>query len=167
MAELLTNPSLYTDFNGLAQLRNEAKADRNKAIGEVAQQFEALMIQMMLKEMRNASPKSEFFDTEGMRVYQDLQDKQVSLEMAKRKTLGVAQFIEQQMAKQGFIRDESTDVKVKNRQHSLHPEKTAGIALTQLKKQMGLAKTNAEGFPLNRNPVSFPLNRNKEAGLVP
>jgi len=61
MAELLSNPSLYTDFNGLAELRNRAKADKNKAVGEVAQQFEALMIQMMLKEMRNASPKSEFF----------------------------------------------------------------------------------------------------------
>ena len=61
MAELLSNPSIYTDFNALAELRNRAKADKNQAVGEVAQQFEALMIQMMLKEMRNASPKSEFF----------------------------------------------------------------------------------------------------------
>ncbi|MDG2364513.1 MAG: rod-binding protein [Methylococcaceae bacterium] len=158
MAELLSNPSLYTDFNGLAELRNRAKADKNQAVGEVAQQFEALMIQMMLKEMRNASPKSEFFDTEGMRVYQDLQDKQVALEMAKRNTLGVAQFIEQQMVRQGFIDDESTDVKLKNRVGSPKPEKTAGFALMQLKKQLTLPSTE---------PVSFPLKLNREAGLVP
>ena len=158
MAELLSNPSLYTDFNGLAELRNRAKADKNKAVGEVAQQFEALMIQMMLKEMRNASPKSEFFDTEGMRVYQDLQDKQVALEMAKRNTLGVAQFIEQQMARQGFIDDESTDVKLKNRLLSPKPEKTSGFALMQLKKQLTLPSTES---------VSFPLKLNREAGLVP
>ena len=158
MAELLSNPSLYTDFNGLAELRNRAKADKNKAAGEVAQQFEALMIQMMLKEMRNASPKSEFFDTEGMRVYQDLQDKQVALEMAKRNTLGVAQFIEQQMVRQGFIDDESTDVKLKNRVGSPKPEKTAGFALMQLKKQLTLPSTES---------VSFPLKLNREAGLVP
>ena len=158
MAELLSNPSLYTDFNGLAELRNRAKADKNQAVGEVAQQFEALMIQMMLKEMRNASPKSEFFDTEGMRVYQDLQDKQVALEMAKRNTLGVAQFIEQQMARQGFIDDESTDVKLKNRLLSPKPEKTSGLALMQLKKQLTLPSTE---------PVSFPLKLNREAGLVP
>ena len=158
MAELLSNPSLYTDFNALAELRHRAIADKNKAVGEVAQQFEALMIQMMLKEMRNASPKSEFFDTEGMRVYQDLQDKQVSLEMAKRNTLGVAQFIEQQMARQGFIDDESTDVKLKNRLLSPKPEKTAGFALMQLKKQLTLPNTESVGFP-------WKLNR--EAGLVP
>ncbi len=158
MAELLSNPSLYTDFNALAELRNRAKADKNQAVGEVAQQFEALMIQMMLKEMRNASPKSEFFDTEGMRVYQDLQDKQVALEMAKRNTLGVAQFIEQQMARQGFIDDESTDVKLKNRLLPLKSEKTPGFALMQLKKQLTLPSTQS---------VSFPLNLNREAGLVP
>jgi Rod binding domain-containing protein len=158
MAELLSNPSLYTDFNGLAELRNRAKADKNKAVGEVAQQFEALMIQMMLKEMRNASPKSEFFDTEGMHVYQDLQDKQVALEMAKRNTLGVAQFIEQQMARQGFIEDQSTDVKLKNRLLSPKPEKTSGFALMQLKKQLTLPSTQS---------VSFPLNLNREAGLAP
>ena len=158
MAELLSNPSLYTDFNGLAELRNRAKADKNKAVGEVAQQFEALMIQMMLKEMRNASPKSEFFDTEGMRVYQDLQDKQVALEMAKRNTLGVAQFIEQQMTRQGFIDDQSTDVKLKNRLLSPKPKKTSGLALMQLKKQLTLPSTES---------VSFPLKLNREAGLAP
>jgi flagellar protein FlgJ len=158
MAELLSNPSLYTDFNGLAELRNRAKADKNQAVGEVAQQFEALMIQMMLKEMRNASPKSEFFDTQGMRVYQDLQDKQVALEMAKRNTLGVAQFIEQQMARQGFIDDESTDVKLKNRRLSPNSEKTSGFALMQLKKQLTLPSTES---------VSFPLKLNREAGLAP
>ena len=87
--------SLYTDFGGLAQLRARASSqpeqanrgtnnNRAEATQEVARQFEALLLQTMLKTMREASQLSESTDSDQTRLYQDMFDKQVALELATR-----------------------------------------------------------------------------------
>jgi peptidoglycan hydrolase FlgJ len=47
----------YSDLQGLSALRREAAADTPEARRAVAQQFEAMFLNMMLKEMRNASTR--------------------------------------------------------------------------------------------------------------
>jgi flagellar protein FlgJ len=44
--------SSYLDFDGLGQLKGQARQDAKSAIRETAQQFEALFLQMMMKSMR-------------------------------------------------------------------------------------------------------------------
>ena len=54
MIEPSTAQAVYNDMGALADLRGRARANPNDAVEEVAQQFEALFIQMMLKSMRDA-----------------------------------------------------------------------------------------------------------------
>ena len=53
---------IYTDFDGLARLKGQASEQTPEAKKEVAQQFEALFIQIMLKSMRDASQLNESTD---------------------------------------------------------------------------------------------------------
>ncbi len=69
-------PRTYTDVNGLAALKSDPNSPQ--AISAVAQQVEALFLQMMLKSMRDASAAVET-DSNEMGMYQDMFDKQVAL----------------------------------------------------------------------------------------
>ena len=64
----------YFDFNGLNDLKNSAKKNEMKALKETATQFEALFLQMMLKSMREATPRSELLDSEAIKTYEGMYD---------------------------------------------------------------------------------------------
>jgi len=88
----------YTDLNALTRLKGEAKQNSPAAAKVVAKQFEALFIQMMLKSMRDATPQNGLFDSDQSRTYQDLFDKQISMDIAQHSNLGVADLVLSQAA---------------------------------------------------------------------
>ena len=53
----------YLDFEGLGQLRGQARKDGKAALRETAQQFEGMFLQMMLKSMREATAKSDLVES--------------------------------------------------------------------------------------------------------
>ena len=69
------------------------------AIAEVAVQFEALFIGMMLKTARDASMGEGLFDGQETRQYLDLMDSQVALELARKGGFGFGRMIVEQLAK--------------------------------------------------------------------
>jgi flagellar protein FlgJ len=71
---------VYTDIQGLKQLQYHA--DSPAAKKEVAQQFESLLMQMVLSSMREANKAFSGGSTNQMDMYQDLFDKQISLSMS-------------------------------------------------------------------------------------
>ncbi len=81
----LANTAIYSDMSGLSRLRARAAERSPDANKEVARQFEALFLQSMLKAMRQASLLSASSDSEQTRFYQDMIDKQVALELARKK----------------------------------------------------------------------------------
>lgn len=87
------------DFTGMANLRREAKLNNNDdaTIKEVALQFEALFVQMALKSMRDAMPKSELLGSDSMDMYQEMHDQQLSMELSRSGGLGLARMIEAQL----------------------------------------------------------------------
>ncbi len=88
-----------TDFTQYAQLR--AAADRNdpEALRAVAGQFEALFLQTMLKSMRDASLAEPLFgDSDSLEMYEDMMDKQLAVEMASGKGIGLADMIVRQLS---------------------------------------------------------------------
>jgi len=93
----LSNAGMYTDMSGLASLRAKASQKSPEANKEVARQFEALFIQTMLKAMREASQLSEITDGEQTRFYQDMYDKQIALDLARKDGIGLASIIERQL----------------------------------------------------------------------
>ncbi len=90
---------LALDVNSLAQTRRLAKDDPRAALKSAAQQFEAVFLQMVLKAMRDASPKEGIFDSEQSRLYQSLLDQQLAQTLSAKGSTGLAALIEQQLAR--------------------------------------------------------------------
>src|SRR5271154_2816610 len=85
----------YTDVNGLAALKKDPNSPQ--AISAVAEQVEALFLQMMLKSMRDATAALET-DSNEMGMYQDMFDKQVALSISQHADLGIGRLLKRQLA---------------------------------------------------------------------
>ncbi len=93
----ISTASIYTDFQGLARLRRSARERSPEALRESARQFEGLFIQMMLKSMRQTLAGDGLFDSEQVRFFQGMFDQQVSLDLAQRGGLGLAEVLYRQL----------------------------------------------------------------------
>jgi len=87
----------YTDFSGLNTMRAEARVDPQASLKQVAKQFEGIFIQMMLKSMRDASMGDANFDSDQSKLYRDMFDKQIALDMANSKGIGIADSLIRQL----------------------------------------------------------------------
>ena len=85
----------FYDITGLAKLRVEATNDESAAARKVGTQFEALFLQDMLKSMRAAIEpfKDENSESSELDTYQEMFDKEISISMADRGSLGVADWL--------------------------------------------------------------------------
>jgi peptidoglycan hydrolase FlgJ len=86
----------YTDLNGLAALKKDSKSPQ--AIHAIAQQVDALFLQMMLKSMRDASAGQGEADSNEMGMYQDMFDKQVALTLSQHQGLGIGTALTRQLS---------------------------------------------------------------------
>ena len=87
--------STYTDINALAALKRDPNSAQS--ISAVAEQVEALFLQMMLKSMRDASSAEET-DSNEMGMYQDMFDKQVALSISQHADLGIGRLLKRQLS---------------------------------------------------------------------
>ncbi|HXF45172.1 MAG TPA: rod-binding protein, partial [Burkholderiaceae bacterium] len=92
-----TAQSLAADGRSLDGLRRAAARDPKAALKGAAQQFEAVFMQMVLKSMRDAVPKSGLLDSPAHDTYTALLDQQLAARIAGRGT-GLAALIEKQLA---------------------------------------------------------------------
>lgn len=84
----------------LAATRSSGAADRPKALQQAAQDFEAMMIEQMLKSMRKANEVLEEDSLTGSReqtFWQEWQDSTLAVEMARGQGTGLAQAIIRQV----------------------------------------------------------------------
>ena len=143
----MTTPSsatarTYLDFQGLASLRGDAARNPDKAARATAEQFEAYFIQQMMKAMRESVEKSDLVDSGHMDMYQDLMDKEVSMQMVRRGGMGLADMLEKQMLQQ--------------QQNLANAQATAA----------GMATAPAASFmPLQPPPGALPLKSNAPSAL--
>ena len=74
-------------------------SDRDKGeIKKLANEFEAIFLQIMLKSMRDAVPKSELVDGgNGEDIFRTMLDSEYAKSMAEQRTSGIAQNIENQL----------------------------------------------------------------------
>ena len=95
MTDGLNNSTLQSsiDFAGMASLRGQAQQKTEKATRETATQFEALFIHEMLKSMRQTIEKSDLNGSDAEDTFQEMYDRELSQQLAKRNTLGVADML--------------------------------------------------------------------------
>lgn len=97
-AAVAVQPNIF-DGSNLAAMKRLTKQNDPVAVKAAAQQFEALFVQMMLKSMRDATPKDELMGSDQQRMYESLLDQQLSQVMATRAGgTGLAAMIEKQMS---------------------------------------------------------------------
>ncbi len=104
-----TNSRIYTDFNGLANLKAAAREESPEAIKQVAKEFESTFVEMMLKSLRDASSGDGLMENDGSRMYQDMFDKQIAVDISERGDFGVAKVIEAQLTKMKSKKDTPTN----------------------------------------------------------
>ena len=80
-----------------SQLRERAKKDPEGALRLVAQQFEALVMDIVLKGMRKTVSEDSLFDSEASRMYTDLMDRELSRKLADSGQLGLADMLVKQL----------------------------------------------------------------------
>ncbi len=88
--------TLASDAQGIDALRLKAKTDPKGAIRETARQFEALLMNVMLKSMRETAPQDGLFDSEQTRLYTSMLDQQLAQSMAGR-GIGIAEVLARQL----------------------------------------------------------------------
>lgn len=88
---------LAADSRSLDALRRQAGRDPQQSIKSAARQFEALFMQMVLKSMRDATPKSGLFDSSAGDLYAGMLDQQRANTLAGR--TGLAEMIERQLVR--------------------------------------------------------------------
>ena len=86
----------YTDLNSLAAIKKDPNSPQ--AIHALAQQVDALFLQMMLKSMREAGAEEGAPDSNAMGMYQDLYDKQISLTLSQHGGIGIGALLTRQIA---------------------------------------------------------------------
>ncbi len=90
----------YHDLASLDELRSAAQKDPNKALKQVASQFESLFMQMLMKQMRKSNA---LFETDSplnnrhTQTYRDMHDNQMALELSSSGALGLADLIVAQL----------------------------------------------------------------------
>jgi len=128
------------DFAGLAQMRAGAVQGKEKVTKEVAQQFEAIFINMMLKSMREATDRSGLLDSEATKTYESMFDQQLSTELSANGTFGIAQALQNQL-------------------NQSPAAKTEGGALPLPKSKGYELRQNNGAYELQRPGRSMPLSR--------
>ena len=96
------DPSVYTDLQELSKLKALASQDSEAALQEVAQQFEQVFMNMMLKSMREANEAFAEDDplySSEVQFYQGMLDQQLSLDLSNAGGLGLADIIVKQLSR--------------------------------------------------------------------
>ncbi len=96
-----SSASLYTDLNQLNKLKTQAIDDQQAALKGVAQEFEQLFMNMMLKSMRQASDvlaADSPFNSGDVKFYQEMFDQQMTLDLSKKDSIGLADIIVKQLS---------------------------------------------------------------------
>lgn len=92
--------SVYSDLQGLESIKQLGQVDENAALAEVSKQFESILVNMMLKNMRSATnvlSEGSYLGGDQVSFYQEMLDDQWSVELTRGAGLGFANPMAQQL----------------------------------------------------------------------
>ena len=155
MDNAVGNTRSYLDFEGLGQLKGQARQDAKSATRETAQQFEAMFIQMMMKSMRESVVKSELSENAPLDTYQSMFDKEVSMQLAKRNSMGLADMLVKNLEQMEAAKMSTADILKMREEGGMPPTKP--ISLNPKENALPLNKEHRPEFRLPKNSP-IPLN---------
>lgn len=99
MSQPLSSSFAATDVASLSRLKAEARRDPKAVLRQVAQQFEALMMNQMLKSMRETVSDDGVFGSQEGKTFQGMLDQQWVTQMSESKGLGIADMLVRQLGR--------------------------------------------------------------------
>ncbi len=99
--EKLSSSSHFLDLGGLDSLRAQAQKDEKGALKKVAQQFEGIFVQMLMKSMRDANAVFQSdspLNSQYTQFYEQMRDQQLSVDLSDKGVLGLADMMVQQLS---------------------------------------------------------------------
>ncbi len=94
------NTALYLDNTSLVNIKKAS--DQKGELETVAKQFEAMFLQLVLRQMRSSSDvmadEDSPFSSKQQSVFRDMYDGQMSVEMAKKQSAGIADMLVKQLS---------------------------------------------------------------------
>ncbi len=91
------NTDVYTDFNGFAKLKGQARKESPEALKTVAKQFESIFLNNVLKSMRSAKLADGAMDTDQSKFYNEMYDQQLAIHLSGSPGVGLADLIVKQL----------------------------------------------------------------------
>lgn len=104
----------YHDLSGLNSIKTEQ--DDSVALKKVAQQFESLFVNELLKNMRNANKifeQDSLFNSGESDTFRDMYDQQLSVHLSNGRGLGLADVLFQQLSRQ-YLADDAEPSSLKD-----------------------------------------------------
>src|SRR6185369_16361492 len=98
-ADDLNSQHFVLDLKTAGDLRAKLKQDPKAGLKQAAQQFEGMLLQMMLKSMRDATPQDGIMDSDQTRFFTSIMDQQLAQNLSAHGKLGFAKLIEQQLGR--------------------------------------------------------------------
>jgi flagellar protein FlgJ len=92
-----SNTDVYTDLNGLAQLKTAARKNSPEAVKAAAKQFEAIFVGNVLKSMRDAKLADGISDNDQSKFYKEMYDQQLAVHLSGKPGVGLADLIVKQL----------------------------------------------------------------------
>lgn len=132
--------AVYSDFGQLTSLKAEAQANPNAALEDVAAQFESIFMQMMLKSMRDATIKSDLFQSDQMDTYMQMADQQVALSLSEQGGIGIARMLVEQMQTKGLVQPGEVVAEGESPESVIEP--------TDLREGLAVHPTQTKAFQL-------------------
>lgn len=98
MVTQMDQANTYTDLTALHQFKANVKDNDPEQIRAVAQQFEAILVQNVLHNMRQANKNfsSDLINSQHIDFFNEMFDQQLALDLS-RKGLGLADMLVQQL----------------------------------------------------------------------
>ena len=166
------SPSSYHDFAGLQGLKGRAREDGQSepALRAAAQQFESMFLQEIMRTMRQATIKGDLLESQALETFEGMFDKEVSMQMAKRGGMGLADMLVQQMKKHQPAEVANplaaNPVAAPSTQSVLQGRQAAGLPLVRpavphelnpALPQPGMPLAGPKSYPLNTGPQGMRL----------
>jgi flagellar protein FlgJ len=98
-ADDLNTQHFVLDLKAGSDLRARLRKDPEAGLKQAAQQFEGMLLQMMLKSMRDATPQDGLLDSDQSRFYTSIMDQQLAQNLSSQGKMGFAKLIEQQLGR--------------------------------------------------------------------
>jgi len=90
--------TIYTNIQGLNDLKRQAREDQEAVLRPVAEQFEALFLEQILKNSRQVQFDDGWLEDGQADTYFDMYDKQMAQDLSAKGSLGLADMIVEQLS---------------------------------------------------------------------